>query len=138
MVLAMLGFIAAATVLFSLGFLQNANLHTEESNLVSLLKRVRSDSMNNIGGVVHGIALDPRGIPEYVLFSGNSYVQANAATFESIPRASNYSFATTSLREIVFSQLSGAIAQEGSITLIDTNQPAASTTIFVNYEGTLY
>ena len=138
MVLAMLGFIASATVLFSLSFFQGELLHNEESTLVNLLHTARSKAMQNQDGAAHGVAIDPLGVNEYVLFSGNSFVNADPSTVQSIPRANNFTFATSSIKEIVFFQLSGEVETSGEIILIDTNKNNSSSTITINYEGAIY
>lgn len=138
LVLAMLGFIASATLMASVGFYQSELLHTEEIALINLLHTVRANAMQNMGGVAHGVAIDPNGTPEFVIFSGTSFSAAEVSTVQSIPRSANFIIATSSIKEIVFSQLSGEVALSGEIVLIDSVRNFASTTIIVNYEGAIY
>ena len=138
MVLAMLSFIASATVLFSLSFFQGELVRNEENTLVNLLHTARAKAMQNQDGVAHGVAIDPIGVNEYVLFSGNSFVNADPSTVQSIPRANSFAFATNSLKEIVFFQLSGEVKTGGEIIVINTNKNNSSSTITINYEGAIY
>lgn len=138
MVLAMLGFIASATMMFSVGFFQSELLHTEESTLISVLQTARSKAMQNVNGVAHGVAIDPNGVPEFVIFSGSNFSTADVSTVQSISRSANFIIATSAVREIVFSQLSGEVVLPGEIVLIDSMRNSASTTITVNYEGAIY
>lgn len=138
MVLAMLGFIASATVLFSLGFFQSEVLESEESLLISVLQTARSKAMHNMDGMSHGVVIDPYGAKEYIAFSGSNFSEADPLLFISIPRSASFFVATGSLTEIVFSQLSGEVVTEGMITLIDSNRNVAARNITINYEGAIY
>ncbi len=138
MVLAMLGIIASATVLFSISFFESELIYNEERTLVNLLHTARSRAMQNQEGTAHGLAIDPLGVNEYVLFSGSSFVGADPTLLQSIPRANNFTVATNSLKEIIFSQLSGTVKTSGEIKLIDGNRGNASSTITINYEGAIY
>ncbi len=135
MVLAMLGFIASATVLFSLSFFNSELLRDEESTLVSLLQTARSNAMHAIDGAAHGVAIDPYGVPEYVLFTGSTLTQATKKV--AVPHADIVLISTSSLAEIVFAPLSGVVYGAGQITLMRPGS-VASSTLTINYEGAIF
>ena len=138
LVLAMLGFIAATTLVFSIGYFQSEIQRTEEDTLIYLLQFARAKAMQNVDGTAHGVAIDPDGLKQFVLFSGNNFTSADPATMSTFDRSSNFILATSSSKEIVFSQLSGAVVESGDIVFIDATKSNVSSTITVNYEGAIY
>jgi len=88
-------------------------LSGEEENLVSMLSKARSQSMNNIFAAKHGVHIDS---DHFILFRGNSYDPGGAHNQE-IERNPNITI--TGLNDIIFSQLSGEPNQTGDIVLND-------------------
>ncbi len=138
LVLALLSFIAAATLMFSTGYFRGELLHSEKNTLTSLLQSARAKAMQNVDGTAHGVAINPNGLKEFVLFSGDSLDTADPSTRRTIALSGNFTLATSSLNEIVFSQLSGAVVISGDIVLLGTTKSNVSSTITVNYEGAIY
>lgn len=97
---------------------------SERDTLVSLLAKARSESMSNIclgagcvGGKTHGVLVTA---DEYILFQGISSTMRNQDVDERVPIVyRGLMVASSSLVEVVFSQLSGDVAATGTITLID-------------------
>ena len=137
-VLAMLAIIASATLFFSISFFQREILDSERSQLVVILQTARAQSMQNIAGVKHGVAINPNNASQYVVFAGDSYAQADESELVAINHSPNIKFSTSTPIEIVFEQLSGQANYDGEITIYDVSRPGSSTTITINYEGAIY
>ncbi|MES2966328.1 MAG: type II secretion system protein [Patescibacteria group bacterium] len=138
LVLAMLSFIAGSTLLFSVQYYQDEIIRVEETTLISLLQTARAQSMHNIDGQSHGVAVNPNNNNEYILFAGDSLATAEESTRLPVSHSDNIAIATSSLSEVVFSQLSGTVVENGEITLVDRNRPEVTSTLTINYEGAIY
>ena len=106
-VIAIVGFLAIFGIIIGADSYARYNFHSEEDIAVSLLQRARSESINNIGGVTHGIYFaDPA---DLILFSGSSY----AGSYElKIAKSQivSYDYSACSGNQVVFAQLSGKTA----------------------------
>ena len=137
LVMAMIAIIASATILFSMSSYTRQVLLSEQNQLVRVLQTARAESMQNKNQTPHGVAIDPDGYMGYVFFNGSTYETSALDTRIQIPRSGHIQFATSSVQEVVFLQVSGVVNNPGRVTLIDRHT-SASTTIIINYEGAIY
>lgn len=111
----------------SLEFYGTYALDAERDTLVSALRKARSQSLRNIGGVPHGLSIMS---DRYTLFFGTSYAARNLAFDENIARSAGITLAGPA--EIVFGQLTATSSASGTVTLSDGVRQRMITT---NYEG---
>ena len=105
---------------------RSSSLRSERDMVVSLLGEARSDSMNNINQVPHGLGFDGT---NYVEFEGADYTTGTNKEF--IPVGSGTSISGVPSTGISFSQLAGTTT---SVTL-KVIQGSASSTVSINNEG---
>jgi prepilin-type N-terminal cleavage/methylation domain-containing protein len=108
-------------------FYRNYALHSEKDVLVSVLRKARSQALNNVGASAHGVYI---GDSSYTIFYGSSYVSRNAQYDENIKKAPGIS--ATGLNEVVFAPLTATSTASSTITL---NNAKKSFFIDINYEG---
>ena len=124
---------AVAAIILGLGyfigfdFYKNYALRTENDVLTSILRKARSQAMNNIGGVSHGIQI---GDSSYTIFYGDSYVSRDAQFDEIVKKSAGVGL--SGLNEAVFQSLTAVSSASGTIVL---SSGANSVYISVNYEG---
>ncbi len=125
--LAILFGIAGVGTLIGINFWNGESLQNERYNLVTILRKARSEAMNNINQSAHGVFLTNN---SYILFKGASYasrIQEYDETFQ-IKGSVNL----TGLQEIVFQKIEGASNASGTITISNGEK---SHNISINYEG---
>lgn len=54
-VMAIVGFLAVFGIIVGLDSYSRYNFHSEVDDAVAMLQRARSEAINNIGGVAHGV-----------------------------------------------------------------------------------
>mgnify|MGYP001563404602 FL=1 len=121
------------TVVLSLGyfvgfdFYKNYALHSEKDVLISVLRKARSQALNNVGATAHGIYIDDS---SYTIFYGNSFVSRDSQYDENIKRAPGISL--SGLNEAVFQPLTATSTASSTIALSNNQK-----TFFIdlNYEG---
>lgn len=132
-VIAIFTFVISLGLIMNLSFFQGDIFRTEEANLVSILEKARSRSMNNIFGSAHGVCFVST---NYRIFYGRTTCLPTSAKDEvvkantSIASASNFS---TTFPTIVWSQLAGTTTP----TVVHMTDGVKSADININYEGTI-
>lgn len=100
-VISIFGVILGISLPFGMDFYRSYLFRSEKSMLVSVLQKARSQSMNNIGEVPHGVHIDEDG---YTIFQGTSFDSKNSANEFIVKNPSVSVFGTA---DIVFEQLTG-------------------------------
>lgn len=126
-VLAIVAVVSGLGFFIGIDFYKMYALNSERDNLVSVLRRARSLSVNNFNQSAHGVYIE---LNRYTIFQGNSYAGRQAA-YDQVFNVSP-SVAIGGLQEIVFSQLSGDASASTTIVL---NNNRSSRLISTNYEG---
>ncbi len=129
--LAIFGILLAVGVVVGIDSLSRYNFHAEIDNSVAMLQKARSESINNIGGVTHGVNFTD--VSDIVLYSTSYSPPAHEFKLPKNPMAI-YSGTT----DINFAQLSGAASGPSGpcpciVTITDGAKPPANITI--NHEG---
>lgn len=123
----LLAIVLSLGIFFGLDSYRRYMLRTERDNLVTILRRARSEAQNNIGQANHGVFIDD---DKYVIFRGNSFAARNADYDENFPRSSGMTFG--GIGEVVFGSLSASSNVSGTIVIGNGIQ---NFDISVNYEG---
>ena len=126
-VMAIIALLAGLGSFISVDIYRSISFNTDSNYIAAFLKRARSEAINNIDGLPHGIKIMPG---EYVIFSGYDFASRDASKDEVISGNSQFSFFGPT--EIVFSQLSGNSTASGSLVISNGFKTA---TISLNYEG---
>lgn len=126
-VIAILGGLAGLGLFVSIDFYKSYAFHSERNIVVSIIQKVRSQSLANINESKHGVYF---GTNNYVIFQGENYASRNA-TYDEIIQA-NSLVSHSGLTEIVFDQLTGLPSATASIVLSDGLR---SSTISIGNEG---
>jgi prepilin-type N-terminal cleavage/methylation domain-containing protein len=108
-------------------FYKNYALDSEKDLLMSILRKARSQAINNVGAAAHGVSVNGSW---YTIFYGNSYASRNAQYDENIRKAPGITL--SGLNEVVFAPLTATSTASGTITL---NNGKKSFFIDINYEG---
>lgn len=108
-------------------FYKNYALHSEKDILISVLRKARSQALNNVGATAHGVYI---GDSSYTIFYGPSFVSRNSQYDENIRKAPGISL--SGLNEVVFAPLT-ATSTASSTIILSNNQN--SFFIDINYEG---
>ena len=108
----------------------------ERNALVIALQKARADSLNNINQAPHGVAVYPGGYEGYVAFQGVDYATRDVSYDQKFPASYSVLFDAGSLEEIIFEQLSGASATEGSVFMRDPER-GMTAVITINHEGAI-
>ena len=135
LVLALMSVLAFTTMIFTLGSYTSARLHYSTTHLSDLLTTARSDAMNDIGGVAHGVAFYPAGYNGWVLFAGANYLAADNNTKVFVAALTGITLGSSTPAEIIFSRRSGDSNYSG--TLVVYHGVQSSSTIKINYEGAI-
>ncbi|HVU79836.1 MAG TPA: prepilin-type N-terminal cleavage/methylation domain-containing protein [Candidatus Paceibacterota bacterium] len=132
---ALLSGIAAFSLYAGLGDYRGSAARAEAGMIAELLQKARADALNNVDQLPHGLALFPADAPHaYVLFEGESYEASDPSTREAYPASYGLGVGAGSLREAVFSTLSGSGCCDGDIVLVDAAR-GIRYAISVNHEG---
>ena len=144
--------VAIMTVIIGLGlivsfdFYRDYSFHSEESVIVSVLQKARSESMNNIDQTRHGVHFQASPL-QYIIFecpSGTPQCTSYTASASDLIIVSGYnvsvSHPATIPFDVIFDQLSGSCvaslsfncATDSPITIIEG---AKSSDIVINSEG---
>lgn len=112
-------------------------INTEQSTLVSVLSKARSEAMNNVNHIQHGVHIDT---DTYTLFEGTVYTAGVPANQDisknSKTVVSNLGVTTfTTPYDIYFNQLSGDPSATGIITLTDISNSTNTKTITIKTGG---
>ena len=134
MVLGLLTFVLGSTLFFDINSYRVDAFRAERTNLVTALQTARADALNNINQSKHGVVINPAGYAGYIIFEGDTFTASDQATRIAIPASYGVTLASSSLSEVVFSQLSGDTGWSGQLILIDSERHATSA-IVINYEG---
>lgn len=130
-VLAVFGSMIAFGVVAGIDTLSRYNFHAELDNTMAILQKARSESINNIGGVAHGVhfpvpgAIDPDNL---VLFNGS----ANEFKIAKNPTA-----VYTGTADIIFTQLSGRVSACATPCTVTISDGVRNNIITINYEGSI-
>ena len=108
-------------------FYKNYALHSEKDILISVLRKARSQALNNVGATAHGVYIDDS---SYTIFYGNSFVSRDSQYDENIRKAPGISL--SGLNEVVFAPLTATSTASSTIVL---NNNRNSFFIDINYEG---
>lgn len=92
--------------------LQNFNFNSQHNLLINLLQRARSQSVNNINNLPHGVHASDQG---YVLFQGDSWDSRDPAVDLSYGKSPGITISGTT--DFIFTQLSGSAKNSGSINM---------------------
>jgi Tfp pilus assembly protein FimT len=101
-------------------------LKTEQSTLISVLQKARSQAINNVNNSKHGFYFNGT---DYIIFEGDSYGSNPPMDFIV---EKNFSIIFGGLTEVVFDQLSGKASPAGEMTLSDG---VSVITISISSEG---
>ncbi len=126
-VLGILAVIFGLGLIVSLDFYRQKILSVERDAVVSVLRRARSEALNNVNQSNHGVYLAGS---NYVIFQGNYYASRNPS-FDEIFDKSN-GVTVGGLSEIVFSSLAGGANVSGTVSLSNGTQIL---NVSVNSEG---
>ena len=108
-------------------FYRNYALHSEKDILLSVLRKTRSQALNNVNSTGHGVYI---GNNSYTIFYGSSYVSRDSQYDENIREAPG--IALSGLNEVVFAPLAATSTASSTIVL---NNGQKSFFIDINYEG---
>jgi prepilin-type N-terminal cleavage/methylation domain-containing protein len=134
-VIALMGGVAAFSLYAGLGDYRGHASRAEAGMVVELLQKARADALNAIDQLPHGLAIFPADAPHaYVLFEGESYEASDPSTREAYPASYSLGLSADSMREAVFSTLSGSGCCDGDIVLVDAAR-GVQHSISVNHEG---
>jgi len=111
--LALFVIVASLSLAASLDVYKSFNYADSQSLLLTLLRRARSDAVNNIDGLPHGIFIQNH---TYILFEGRNYQARNQTRDLTFPTSSNIDMSGNT--EVVFAPLS-ATTSSGQIILED-------------------
>jgi len=125
--LAILIGIFGISIFIGINFLEGESLQTERANLLSALRKTRSEAINNINQSDHGVFITTS---TYILFQGTSYVSRTLAYDEVFQMKGGITL--NGVPEIIFKALEGNTNASGTITI---NKGDKSYNILVNYEG---
>jgi len=139
--LGILGLIASLGLLISIDFLRGRSAHSEQETVVSLLERARSESLNNINQVRHGVHFVASPL-RYMEFECNPGVictdYSDADTSRDVVVESSYSASITNPTlpfDVVFDQLNGDCVTCSSPQSITINDGVRDYFVTVNSEG---
>ena len=126
-VIAILSILATFGFLVSLDFYRTYAFNSERDTLVSLLQKARSDALNNVGQVPHGLH-----------FENNKYILFDRAVFGSLQSQDQIIPADTYISHgapanVIFTQLSGDV--DSGVGNIVLNDGKRSSTISVDVNG---
>ena len=108
-------------------FYRNYALHSEKDILLSVLRKARSQALNNVNSITHGVYI---GSDSYTIFYGNSFASRDSQYDENIRKAPG--IALSGLNETVFAPLTATSTASGAIII---NNGRKSFFIDINYEG---
>ena len=141
--IAILAIIISLGLFISMDFFKSYSFRSEESIVVSLLQNARSQSLNNINQVRHGIHF--QNPLKYIVFECDSsepqctdYSDADTLKDLIIDPAYNSSISSPGLPfDVIFEQLNGSCITSNCSTLltITANDGTKSYNIMVNSEG---
>ena len=124
--IAIVGIIASFGVLVGFGLYTSSSFNAESALLVGILQKARSQSLNNINQVQHGVHIEAS---KFILFQGSTF---NSTDPKNIDFEANTRISHSGISDVVFSQLSGDASPTGIITFSGLNRTA---TITINSEG---
>lgn len=108
-------------------FYKNYALYSEKDVLISVLRKARSQALNNVGATAHGVYINDS---SFIIFYGPSFILRNNQYDENIKRAPGISL--SGLNEAVFQPLTATSTASGTIALSNNRKTFF---IDVNYEG---
>ena len=133
-VMAIVGVIMFLSVIAGIDSLARTNFNAEIENAVAVLQKARSESINNIGGVAHGIHFPAAGATDpdsMIIFKGG-----NSEFSISRNPASTYSANPVAAKDINFEQLTGRVTACVTACVITiTDNGGRTDVITINYEG---
>lgn len=114
---------------FSVGsdFYLSQSLVAERESLISVLRKARTEAMNNTNQTDHGVYV---GAQNYTIFQGSSYAGRNQDFDETFPRTGSVDISGPN--EVVFTALEGASNASGTITVSNSR---GSIGVLINSEG---
>jgi prepilin-type N-terminal cleavage/methylation domain-containing protein len=144
-VMGLLAIIGSLLVFANFDVWRGYNFRGEADLLISVLQKARNQSINNIclgsgctEGKSHGVYIQS---DKYTIFQGSDWDHRDVAVDEDFEASNSVSSASSTINEVVFSQLSGDASfpqnpdlTEGEIILNETNG-FHSETISINNEG---
>ena len=124
--IALVGIVAMFGFLISAGLYTSSSFNAEYDLLTGILQKARSQSLNNINQLPHGVHIAS---DEYILFEGTSFDPSDPANIEF---EADSQVANSGINEVIFSQLSGDANIVGDISLSGYNRIES---IHINNEG---
>jgi len=143
-VIMLLGIMFMLGLFISFDFYRNYSFRSEKDNIISILQKARSESLNNINQRRHGIHFTNTG--KYIIFECNStipqcYTYADADKSKDIIIESTYNITISGTPfDVVFEQLSGSYCTNmacstASPLSINISDGINSYSININSEG---
>ncbi len=134
-----LGLIAGLGLFISFDVYRHGTFHSEQGEIVSILQKARSQSINNIDQVRHGVHFQSNPLT-YILFecpSGTPQCSSYTASSSdvSVTASNNVSVTSTLPMDIIFSQLSGDCISCVSAQTLTVNNGPSTNSITINSEG---
>lgn len=135
MVIGLIAILGSLGLAASMDSYRGYGFRNERDIIVGALQKARSQAMSNMcfggctDGKPHGVSVQAQ---QYTIFQGLTYASRNSGYDETVPAASN-GMQLNGLSEIVFSQLSGHVANPGTITISD--QAGRASLVTINSEG---
>lgn len=131
--LALISSLFSLATVFGISFYRSEGFYSEIKTIVQVMHNARASAQNGVGGTAHGVRFFEDG---YALYSGSSF--ASSATTSREYFSFRYPVVVQSLTmpEVQFAIRSGASTNQ-EIRFIDTVRPNVSSSIFINYEGTI-
>ncbi len=108
-------------------FYKNYALHSEKDMLMSVLRKARSQALNNVNSTSHGVYVKD---DFYTIFYGSSYASRDSQYDENIRKSPG--IALSGLNEVVFAPLTATSTASSTIII---NNGRKSFFIDINYEG---
>lgn len=130
-VLAVIGALAAFGIIIGLDSYSRYNFHAESDTVVAMLQKARSEAINNIGGVRHGVYFGDAA--DLILFSGSTYSPPAYETKLAKNPVVVYNYSACTGNQVVFDQLSGKPASIGCQIVLQ--EGLKSVTITINNES---
>ena len=127
-VLGIFALLAGFALVVSIDAYRSHNFRSEQEQLLGVLLKARSQSVNNINQKPHGVHLDSA--TQYTLFEGNTYATRDAGKDIVFSKPG---FTLGGATELIFSQLTGQPNVTGYISLDDHIHPVYK--LCINGEG---
>ena len=126
-VLGIIAILATFGIIAGLDLYARYNFRSEVDKAMAMLGRARSEAMNNISELPHGVYFADS--QDLILFAGKDFAHRNSSYDLKIEKAKTASY--TGASEAIFSQLAGTT----TAATVVVGDGIRSATIIINYEG---